>query len=196
MTNLQQKPIYKICTAAVLIALSTVLSLIKVFEMPLGGSITLLSMVPVCLISIMYGPVFAIAPCMIYGAIRMLLGNPFSWGLTPATLIGCIAFDYIIAFGVLCTAGLFRKKGFKGIVWGIILACALRFGSHFISGVVFFANLEQFKLFGNTFVNHPVLYSVCYNGFYMLPETVLTVLCSIPLFKTKAIKRFLLGEKQ
>ena len=54
MTNLQQKPIYKICTAAVLIALSTVLSLIKVFEMPLGGSITLLSMVPVCLISIMY----------------------------------------------------------------------------------------------------------------------------------------------
>ena len=195
MRSLPQKRIYKIVITAVLLALSTELSTIKVFEMPLGGSITLLSMLPVCLISIMYGTAWAAAPCIIYGAIQMFLGNPFSWGLTPKILIGCIFFDYIIAFGVLCFAGILRKKGFWGIVAGITFACTLRFVSHLFSGVVFFVNLEQFELFGTTFVNHPFLYSLCYNGLYMLPELILTVIGATVLFKTKAIKEFLLGGK-
>ena len=178
-----------------LLALSAVLSTVKVFEMPLGGSITLLSMLPVCLISIMYGTAWAVAPCIIYGAIQMFLGNPFAWGLTPQILVGCIFFDYIIAFGVLCFAGVLRKKGFWGIIAGVAIACALRFVCHFFSGVVFFANLEQFKLFGRVFVNHPILYSLSYNGFYMLPELILTVIGAAALFKSKAIKEFLLGEK-
>lgn len=194
MENVKKKPVYKICTAAVLVALSTVLSLIKVVDMPLGGSITLLSMLPVCMISVMYGPLFAILPCFLYGAIQLFLGNPFGWGLSPVMLFGCIMFDYILAYGSLFIAGIFRKKGALGVILGIISACALRFVMHFISGVVIFANFEQFKLFGDTFVNRPVLYSVCYNGIYMLPETILTAAASVPFVKSAAIKRFFLGE--
>lgn len=195
MKNSKNNKTQKLVTTAVLIALSTVLSMIKVFQAPLGGSITLMSMLPLCLISIMYGTAWAIAPCLLYGAIQMLLGNPFGWGLTPQILVGCILFDYIFAFGVLCFAGIFRKKGVKGIVCGITLASLLRFISHTFSGVVFFKNLEQFKLFGELFVNRPLLYSICYNGLYMLPELVITAVCAAILFKAKPVKEFLLAER-
>ncbi len=191
-----QKPIYKITTTAILIALSTVLSLIKVFEMPLGGSVTLLSMLPVCLIGIIYGTTYAIAPCLLYGAIQMFLGNPFGWGLTPTMLVGCILFDYIVAFGVLCLAGLFRKHGTLGIMLGITVACIARFVSHFISGYVVFKNLEQFNLFGSVFTNRPVLYSICYNGLYMLPELIITVTAAFLIFRSTAVRMYVLGEQQ
>ncbi len=195
MTNAKsQKPIYKITTTAIMIALSTVLSLIKVVDMPLGGSITLLSMLPICLVGIMYGTRFAIAPCILYGAIQMFIGNPFGWGLTPTMLIGCILFDYIVAFGVLCLSGLFRKKSDLGIVLGIVVACLARFASHFVSGYVVFKNLEQFELFGSLFESRPILYSICYNGFYMLPELIITALAAFLIFRSKAVKRYVLGE--
>ncbi len=193
MTN-KQKPIYKLTTTAILLSLGTVLSLIKIWEMPLGGSVTLLSMLPVCLISIMYGPVWAIAPCVLYGAIQMMLSQVFGWGLTPVMLIGCIVFDYLLAFGVLCISGIFRKKGAPGIAGGIALACVVRFASHFISGYVIFKNLEQFELFGSLFTNKPILYSVCYNGFFMLPELLMTTVAAFLIFKSNAVKRFVLGE--
>ena len=184
---MSKSSIYKLTTSAMLIALSTVLSLVKVWQMPLGGAITLLSMVPVCLISVMYGVRYAIIPCFIYGAIQMFLDNPFGWGLTPAILIGSIFFDYLFAFGILCIAGSFRKYGTGGIIGGVALACFARFISHFISGFVLFANLDQWAAFCKTFVNHPILYSVCYNGFYMLPELIITVIGVTVLCKTGAV---------
>lgn len=179
--------IYKLTTSAILIALSTVLSLVKVIQMPLGGSLTLLSMVPVCLIAVLYGTTYAIIPCFLYGAIQMFLDNPFGWGLTPTILIGSIVFDYLLAFGVLCLAGVFKKQGQKGVVGGVALACVARFVSHFISGYVLFSNLEQWEVFGKAFVNRPALYSICYNGLYMLPELFITVLGVYILCKSGAV---------
>lgn len=179
----------KLSVSAVLVALSTVLSLVKVWQMPLGGSITLLSMVPVCLIGMLYGTTYAILPCVLYGAIQMFLDNPFAWGLTPTILIGSILFDYLLAFGILCTSGAFRKKGLSGIVGGVSLACCLRFVSHFVAGYVLWANFEQFELFGAKFVNHPALYSLAYNGMYMLPELVITVVAAVLIEKSGALKQ-------
>lgn len=190
---MQKSNLYKLTTSAILVALSTVLSLVKVWQMPLGGAITLLSMLPVCMISVLYGVKYAAVPCFLYGAIQMFLDNPFGWGLTPAILVGSIFFDYLFAFGVLCLAGTFRKRGAIGAVCGVALACFARFVSHFISGYVLFANLEQWQAFGRLFTGKPALYSVCYNGFYMLPELLFTVIGMFILCKTGAalyIKRF------
>ena len=181
----------KITFSAVMIALSTVLSLIKLFDLPLGGSITPLSMLPVCLISIVFGIKFAIIPCMLYGVIQMMIGGIFGWGLTPEILIASIALDYVVAFGVLCFAGIFRKKGFIGNIVGIFFASALRFISHFVSGFILWTNMDQFTLFGNTFANKPVLYSLCYNGLYMLPEAVLTCIGAIIIFKIPVFDKLL-----
>lgn len=188
---MKHEKIKKLTVSAVLLALSTVLSMIKVWQMPLGGSVTLLSMLPICLISVLFGVGYSIAPCLLYGIVQMFLDNPFGWGLTQQILIGSIVFDYILAFGVLCFAGIFRKKGTLGITAGVTISCGLRFLSHALSGVVFFSNLEQFQLFGETFANRPVLYSVCYNGFYMLPELILTVVGAVLLKKSGAMNRMI-----
>ena len=173
--------IYKIAVSAVMIALSTALSMVKVWQMPLGGSITLLSMLPVCMIGILFGTAAAILPCVLYGAIQMMLDGVFGWGLTAGTLVGSIVFDYLLAFGLLCLAGLFRKKGNGGIVAGVAIAVFARFCSHLVSGTIFFKNFSV--------LNSPFVYSVAYNGTYMLPELVITVLGAFALAQLGVYKR-------
>ncbi len=180
---MKNKNLQKITVSAVLIGLATVLSLVKVVQMPLGGSVTVVSMLPICLISIMYGPVFAIMPCVLYGVIQMVIDGVFGWGLTPATLIGSIVFDYLLAFGILCLAGLFRKKGIKGIIGGVAVALLGRFLSSFISGCIFF---QCFDIF-----NNPYIWSLCYNGAYMLPEIITTAICAALLFKSETVKKLI-----
>lgn len=168
----------KLTMSAVLIALSAALSLVKIFEMPLGGSVTLLSMLPVCMLSIMYGCKWGLFCSFIYSLTQLLFGiwAVLGWGLTPAALIGCITFDYIIAFTVTGFAGMFRKHGVPGYIGGIALAMVMRLVSHVISGVIFFASWAPEGW-------NPLLYSVSYNGLYMLPEMAFTVIGAVFLLK-------------
>lgn len=181
---------------AVLVAMSTVLSLIKVWQMPLGGAITLVSMLPVCVASLRHGLKWGFMASCLYALIQLFFGitmdGLLGWGLTAGMLVGCMLFDYVIAFAVLGVAGAFRSKGQAGAIAGIVLAMVLRFASHFVSGYVIFTNLEQWELFGNLFEGAPAMYSVCYNGLYMLPELVLTVVVFCLLYATP-LKKFLLG---
>ena len=189
-----KKNISAMTECAVLVALAFVLSLIKIWQMPLGGAVTLGSMLPVCLISVRRGVKYGVGAAFVYSVLQLAVGviadGIFGWGLNAAMLAGCIFFDYIGAFTVLGLAGLFRTHGEGGIYAGIALACGLRFISHFISGYVIFENLGQFELFGNIFEHSPVLYSAAYNGLFMLPELILTlaasaVLMRIPFVRTK-----------
>ena len=168
----------KLTMSAVLIALSAALSMVKIFEMPLGGSVTLLSMLPVCMLSIMYGCKWGLFCSFIYALSQLIfgIGEVVGWGLTPAALVGCIAFDYIIAFTVTGFAGLFRKHGVPGYIGGIALAIVMRLVSHVISGVIFFASWAPEGW-------NPFIYSVSYNGLYMLPEMAFTIIGSVFLLK-------------
>lgn len=184
--------------SAIMVALGTVLSLIKIIKMPLGGSVTLLSMLPIVMISVTLGVKWGLGSAFVYSLIQLFLGialdGLLGWGLTPVMLIGTICLDYIIPFTVLGLAGLFSKKGYVGICAGITLVMVLRFASHFASGVVIFKELEQFELFGKLFENRPVLYSIGYNGFYMLPELVLTLVAATILFQMPRVKKLILNE--
>ena len=182
----------KLVTCAIMVALATVLSLFTLVEMPLGGKLTPLSMVPIVLISVMYGLKWGFASSFVYSVIQFIFGitieGLFAWGLTAWSLIGCILLDYIIAYTVIGIAGIFRKKGTVGIIAGSVIALVLRFVSHLLSGVVIFAKYEQFVVFGKEWVGRPWLYSAAYNGFYMLPEIVLTaitigIIVQIPVVK-------------
>ena len=186
---MKQNRIRILCESAILLALSVVLSYIKIVQLPFDGAITLLSMLPLCLISIRYGIGWGLGTAFCYSWFQILQGGVFSWGLTPIMLIGSLFLDYILAFTVLGFAGIFRKKGTVGMVGGIAIACTLRFVSHFLAGVVLWANLEQFVAFGQEWIGRPVLYSLCYNGIYMLPETVLTVVAAIILFRVPQFRR-------
>ncbi len=183
--------------SSVLIALAAVLSLIKVYKMPLGGSVTLMSMVPIVLVSVMYGVKWGIGSAFVYSVIQFVFGavfdGVFGWGLNWQSLVGMMLLDYIVAFSVIGIAGTLRKKGTVGIVIGSVAALVCRFLSHLLSGVIIFANYEQFEIFGSSFVGNPWLYSICYNGLYMLPEIIITCVAVCILFKLPQIKK-LAGE--
>lgn len=193
--KISKKSVYNLVLSAVFVALATVLSNIKVVKMPLGGSVTLLSMLPIVMISVMLGLKWGIGSAFVYSLIQLFLGiamdGLLGWGLTPVMLVGTILLDYIIAFTVLGIAGIFAKEGYAGIIGGVGLAVVLRFLSHFLSGFIIFKNLEQFELFGSIFTNRPVLYSLAYNGLYMLPELIITVAGAAIFFKLPQIKKLI-----
>ena len=178
-----------LCTSAILLALSVVLSYLKLDILPYGGSITLFSMLPVALISVKYGIWWGLGSAFCFSWFQVLQGGVFAWGLTPVMLVCSLLLDYILAYTALGLAGILRKKGYLGILLGIAIACALRFLIHFLSGIILWANLEEFMAFGQSWINRPVLYSICYNGVYMLPETVLTVGGAAILLKIPEIKK-------
>lgn len=182
----KKKNLICMVTSAMLIALATVLSMIKIWQMPLGGSITLLSMLPVVIISIMYGIKWGLGSSFLYAAVQIAVGLPelMVWGMTPTVWIGCLLFDYIFAYGLLGVAGILRKKGTAGICTGIVLALTLRFINHFISGTIFFASWcpEGWNV---------CFYSICYNGAYMLPEMIFTMIASIIIFKVPVFKKMI-----
>ena len=179
------------CECAVMLALAVVLSFVKFFQLPFDGSITLASMLPICLVSIKYGLKWGLGTAFCYSWTQILQGGVFSWGLTPMMLLSSLLMDYIIAFTVLGLAGLFRKKGFWGQIAGIALACVLRFLVHFLAGIILWANYAEFVAFGVEWVNQPVLYSICYNGVYMLPDTAIVLVLAVLLLRIPQTKRLL-----
>ena len=172
------------CVTAVLLALATVLSLIKPFPMPFGGSVTLLSMLPVVMLPLMYGTGWGMVSAFIYSLIQLALdiASVLSWGLTPYALIGTIVLDYLLAFSLLGLSGVFKSKGIVGIAGGVVMVLIFRFLMHFISGVVIF----------DTFTNADAwIYSLSYNASYMVPEFIPTSVAAVILFKVPAVKKLI-----
>lgn len=169
---------------AILVALATVLSLIKIWEMPLGGSITPLSMLPICLIGFLHGPKWGFGAAFVYSVFQLMTSSVFAWGLTPLVLVVCIISDYIIAFTLLGITGLFKGKGMKGIVTGTSIAMVLRFACHYISGVTIWASSAPEEW-------NPWIYSIAYNGAYMLPELIFTLIATIVIFNIPSFRKYI-----
>ncbi len=184
---MKKQNIQKLTLSAVFIALATVLSMIKVYDPPLGGSVTLLSMLPIIMISCMYGVKWGLVTSFVYALGQMFLsfGEVCSWGLTPLALVMTFVLDYILAYFVLGFSGAFAKKGIKGICAGTIMALMLRFLCHFTTGVFIF-DIWLPEEWGNVW-----LYSLCYNGGYMLPEIIFTTVGAVILFRIPQIKKII-----
>ena len=148
------KTIYTLCECAILLALAVALSFVKFFQLPFDGSITLASMLPICLISIKHGIKWGLGSAFCYSWFQILQGGVFSYGLTAEMLIASLLLDYILAFTALGLAGVFRKHGYIGQLSGMTLACVLRFLVHFVSGIVLWTNYAEFVAFGAEWVNH------------------------------------------
>ena len=172
---------------AVMLALATVLSFIKVFKLPWGGSITLLSMLPICLYSIKYGIGKGLMVSFVYSLIQMFisLGAVMGWGLTKSIFAGCLLLDYILAFTALGVAGIARKKGLSGWLLGTVLAMMLRYLFHFLSGVILW------KSTGKIWSGFSTENYYLYNGTFMLPEIVFTTIGSFILYKLPVTKTLL-----
>ena len=144
------------------IALAMVTSLLKLWHMPMGGSITLFSMLFITLIGNWYGLAVGLTTALAYGILQLII-DPYIISL-PQMLI-----DYIFAFGALGLSGVFSKSK-NGLLKGYILAVFGRFLFATLSGYIFFPT------FMPEFFDNALLYSICYNGAYIGAEAILTLM--------------------
>lgn len=153
-----------LCEGAIFVAMAQILSLIKLWEMPWGGSISL-TMLPIFLFAVRWGLRWGLLDAAVLGLLQLIFDGGFA--ISWQSLLG----DYLIAFTVLGLAGLFcGKKG--GIFWGTLTGGAARFLVHWVVGATVWAMYMPEEFFGMTMTS-PWFYSLLYNGFYMAIDTAL-----------------------
>ena len=157
------------CAAAV--ALGTVLSNIKLFHFPTGGSITLLSMLVICLPGCWFGLGAGLMSGVAYGILQLLI-DPYV--LFPAQLI----VDYLLAFGALGLSGLFVNAK-NGVIKGYLAAVMGRYLFAVLSGWLFFGAYAWEGW-------NPLAYSLVYNAIYIFTEAAITIILLLlpPVKKT------------
>ncbi len=189
MSSTQNK-VLPLVEGAVMVALAAVLSCLRLWKFPWGGSVTILSMLPIAVYSIKHGLVKGFAVSFVFALFQLCQGiadGLFGWGLTPIMLISCILLDYLLPFTVLGLCGIFRRKGTAGWIAGIAVSVTLRFIMHFLSGIVIWHSAG--KLWEGFVTDNEWLYSLCYNGAYMLPELIFTLIGAIALFKVPVTRK-------
>ena len=178
--------------SAILIAIGTVLSILS-FQGPwaLGGSITICSMLPLVFIAQRHGSKWGVFSAFIYALLQMMLGfKNVGYGRSILEMVLIALLDYILAFSVIGLASAFNKRFSQrrtALMVGIAVTFFVRFLFHFASGWLIWE-----ALWPNELAWSSPLWSLAYNGSYMLPETLITLLVAwisyIPL------KRYWLGE--
>ena len=172
-----------LCDGAIMVALAQILSYIKIMELPNGGSLTP-AMFPILLFAVRWGLKDGLLAGFVFGLLQLIFDGAYAWGWQSMLL------DYLVAFPPLGLAGLFKGKKW-GIFAGTVLGCLGRFIVHFISGITIYRIYAPTEILGTVF-DEPNLYSLVYNGSYMLPNTILALAIAGLLYAP--LKKFYVGE--
>lgn len=155
--------------SGVALALAYVLSEIKVYQMPQGGDVTAGGMLPIIFIALRHGTAAGVLAGLGLGLLKQFLGG---YVVHPVQAI----LDYPLAFALLGLAGLTPRHPWLGTFIGMFG----RFVSHVISGVIFF---KEYAGGQNVWV-----YSILYNGTFMLPELIVGMVLLTLLFRHPALR--------
>lgn len=187
--NTVSKRTFNLVLAGVMIAMGTALGFVKPFELPYGGAITLCSMLPVMFFSYRCGLKWGLSAGLVFSVLQLLFGLDALKGISAMMVVGSIFLDYILAFTVLGLAGMFRGKirnDAAAFTLGSFVSMMLRYFCSFLSGWVLWASFNEtadmqgfiatfFPALGNlSGTALAVVYSLVYNGSYMIPEIILT----------------------
>ena len=144
---------------ALSVALSFVLSCIRLYRMPQGGSVTPASMLPIMLFSAAFGVGPGLLSGLVYGILQYLQGGWF-------VNVWQFALDYLLAFAALGLAGLSRKLPEKwGLYAAMLIAVLCRALSATLAGIMFWETA-------------PVA-SLIYNGTYLIPEVIICMVLAV-----------------
>lgn len=184
--------------AGILIAIGTILSFLKLSDLPFGGSVTCCSMVPVMLYSYYYGTQKGCFAGLTYGVLQLLFGVSALNGLSAPAVAFAVLFDYLFAFSALGLAGIFRNKiknAATGFAIGTVVASFIRYIAHIISGTVVFGIYAEWffgengGIFGSWALSSlsgtglSLFYSIVYNGLYMIPEMLVNFIAAFLIIR-------------
>ena len=202
---------------ALAMVLAMVCALIPFLNLPFGGGFTVASMLPIVIISYMYGMKWGFFSAAIYSVIQVVMDLYLGKGSTLIALfmpnsedymgigaaIAILIIDYLVAYTLLGFGGAFRKMKNKtlALTLGVVLALSLRYLAHIVSGYIFygawaewFFTQDNFYAIGgwilDTFSGEglAIIYSIFYNGLYMIPEIIITAVASVIVSRLPVIK--------
>ena len=199
---------------AVATSLAAICAVIPFLNLAWGGGVTICSMLPIVLVSYIYGVKWGLFTGGVYSLIQMVLGNATIAALFIPTedsfmgfgaAIAICVIDYVLAYTALGLGGVFRKRiknKALALVLGSVLALSIRYILHIISGYIFYGLYAEWffgDALGELAISRWILdvfsgnslslvYSVIYNGCYMIPEIIMTALAAIPVSKLTAVR--------
>ena len=204
---------------ALAMVLAMVCALIPFLNLPFGGGFTVASMLPIVIISYMYGMKWGFFSAAIYSVIQIVMDLYLGKGSTLIALfmpnsedymglgaaIAILIIDYLVAYTLLGFGGAFRKvikNKTLALALGVVLALSLRYLAHIVSGYIFYGAWAEWffsqdnfyaiggwileKFSGNTLA---LIYSIFYNGLYMIPEIVITTVAALIVGRLPVIKK-------
>lgn len=200
----KKQNLYWLAESAVMIALAVVLELVaKMFipEMPFGGQVTIVSMLPVILVGWKYGISKGLITGFAYSLVEMVIGlKTITAAFMPQSddylgvgnAILMLFLDYIVAFTVLGLGSMYKKaikKNWISLALGAFTVILFRYISHILSGYIlygawaeWFFSQDGFYAWGQTILTKysgkmlSLIYSIVYNGFFMIPELIATTI--------------------
>lgn len=172
-------PVTTVTFAGASIALAYVLSFIKIYPMPWGGAVTLLSMFFVAYVGYLFGPGVGFAAAFVYSILQFIQDGG-SYMLSPFQ----VCCDYFLAFTALGASGFFKNKK-NGLVIGYVFAVMLRGLFHTIGGYLYWMDYmpEDFPS------SLAAIYPLAYNYAYLIPEMIITVIVILLPPVKKALNR-------
>ena len=221
--NRTAKQTRRLTTSAVMLALAMVLAmvcaLVPFLNLPFGGGFTVASMLPIVIISYMYGMKWGFFSAAIYSVIQIVMDLYLGKGSTILALfmpnsedfmgfgaaVAILIIDYLVAYTLLGFGGAFRKlvkNKALSLALGVVLALSLRYVAHIVSGYIFygawaewFFSQENFYAIGGWILEHfsgkglALIYSIFYNGLYMIPEIIITTVAALIVGRLPVIKK-------
>ena len=179
----KRTPVRGLCEGAIVVAIAQVLSYLKLWEMPWGGSVVL-AMVPILLFSVRWGLGSGLLAGFAFGVLQFMFDGGFA--ISWQSIVG----DYLLAFTVLGLAGLMKEKRL-GAFWGTLIGGFARFLVHYVVGATVWAEYMPETFFGMTMTS-PWIYSLLYNLAYMLPNILISLVVFALLYKPMG--KYLRGE--
>ena len=216
---MKKKKLYWLVESAVMIALAIVLELVSksvIPKMAFGGQITIVSMLPIVLVGWKYGIGKGIITGFVYSLAEVVIGvadgtitaaflPPEQDGLGIDKAILMLFLDYILAYTVIGLGSMYKKivkNDSLSLSLGAFTVLLFRYISHILSGYIlygawaeWFFTQEGFYSWGQTIMNTytgnalSLVYSIIYNGFYMIPEIIITTVVAAIIGKIPQITK-------
>ena len=170
---MKNKKMLRLVESGLMLAVATVLSMVKVLDLPYGGSITAFSALPILIVAYRHGMGQGLLTALGYALIQLVLGgSALSYATSPAAAVAIVVLDYLLAFTVLGFGGIYRRRvphqGWA-LVLGAVTTGVARYALHVIAGCTVWAGLS-------IPTEAALVYSLAYNATYMIPETLVTAL--------------------
>lgn len=188
-TLTKKKNLRILVECGIMVAAAFVLNMFPIYQMPYGGKVTLFSMAPIMVIALRYGTKWGLSCGFVFSCIKLLMGISDIAYVPGVGMIFCALLDYTLAFSAIGLAGIFRNVKFvkdEGknkvvtTVSGVTFAMVMRFVCHLVSGALLWYELTK-----GWYADDPThivnkygmwVYSFLYNGTYMLPELILSII--------------------